>query len=216
MKQNELEYALQHSYSHGIYEFINFKLSIWLKIFYHSYEGNEAFANEEEALSTNTKYKYSIIKEIAQNYSHKKEFEFLIYYPEFPNQYNNWIQTKFPLYDPDNYGKEKAHGYKPVHIDLNKTSFRGLVRTNEETAYDGVVSGLLDGNIGNNGYFYCIGKYKYAACWQNRKIPGPFDVEVNEVFLFFKLSQMAVTHLRNFFIQIQFLSKIFFSTILMS
>ena len=153
-------------------------------------------------------------EEVAQNYSHRNEFEFLIYYPEFPNKYNNWIQSKFPLYDHDSLSKDEAIGYQPGHLDFDKTQFRGLVKTNEETAFDGIVSGLLDGDVGSIGYYYCIGKYSYAAAWANKKIPGPIGIEVNEVILFLKLSQKPLTFFRNFCSQIQFFSKFFFSAIM--
>ena len=166
------------------YEFISFNGSQWIKIFYHNYKNREDFENEADALNSNTETKYSIIGEATRFKRYNGKYEFILYYPYKPNDYNQWKQTLFPLYDLDSYSKSTALGFSPVHLSFTN-SFGGLVKNNEETAVNGIVSNLFDGTVGSEIWHYCIAKYKENDSWKNLNIPGPVEA-VTELYLFMK------------------------------
>ena len=198
-KSSSLEYAFLHPVIISDREHIFFKGACWRKIFYHNYKNYEDFVDGNEALSSNTTTKYSIIKEPENRPKIQGFYEFLLYYPEVDlEKYNHWKQKKYPTNDPDAVGKVKADGYQPVHIDY-PNYFIGLVKTTSATsiAQGGIVSCLLKGNAGGVGWWYAIGKYEKTISWDDNLIPGPLPKSVKEVFLYMKLYNFSRELIKN-------------------
>ena len=181
-----METAILDRIRNDKYEFISFNGSQWIKIFYQDYTNKEDFENESEALDSNTSTKFSIIGEAPRFKRYNGKYEFILYYPYKPNEYNQWKQTLFPLYDLDSNSKSTAIGFSPIHLSWNE-SFGGLVKNNNETSANNIVSNLLDGSVGTNIWYYCIAKYKENNQWKDSTIPGPLGESVNEVYLFMKV-----------------------------
>ena len=167
------------------YNFIFFDNKQWLKIFYHNYINRENFIDEEEDIDCNTTNKFSIIGEAYKLRKHKGKFEFLLYYPEFKGEYNQWEQTKYPLFESHTESTNHVDGYQSISISWNSSNWGGLEKSSPNTELN-TSSSLLDGTIGP-GYYYCIGKYNYTSWWDDKNIPGPNGKEVTEVYLFMKV-----------------------------
>lgn len=148
----------------------------WLEVFYHNNKsGTILFANEQEALHTNSQYKFSILDQLENFRGTNNKFEFLLEYPDdFPNEYNRWKQTDNPVTVSEVIGGDpyKAAGYESVHIDWdsNRTdssicnTFSGLLRSSRSSTYT-----LIDGSIGHGNWHTAIGA---MSSW-NGGVPSP-------------------------------------------
>lgn len=148
----------------------------WLEVFYHNNKsGTILFANETEALHTNSQYKFSILDQLENFRGTDNKFEFLLEYPDdFPNEYNRWKQTDNPVTVSEVIGGDpyKAAGYESVHIDWdsNRTdssicnTFSGLLRSSRSSTYT-----LIDGSIGHGNWHTAIGA---MSSW-NGGVPSP-------------------------------------------
>lgn len=152
----------------------------WLEVFYHKVidsSGNIVlYSNLDEAMLTNSEYKYSILAHLEKFRNKQGNFEFLLEYPDdLPNEYNRWVQTDNPVTVTEDITGDAydAKGYKPIHIDWNEnranssthTTFSGLLRSSAETFT------LLDGSIGHGNWHTAIGA---ISQWKDG-IPGPYS-----------------------------------------
>lgn len=161
--------VLQQSVAPGMEtKVINGKL--WGRIFYHNMTGG-FFNNENEALSTNTTYKYSalsLIQELKPKNDDKYTFRL-----EYPNGIVNvWKQTNRPQDEQEtNIGDwgdatnnpNKAKGFEAISIGTYLGEFGGLVRSSSGAT-------LLDGATYDADYWYSIGSYKWDS--QKTVFPG--------------------------------------------
>lgn len=148
----------------------------WLEVFYHNNKsGTILFANEQEALHTNSQYKFSILDQLENFRGTDNKFEFLLEYPDdFPNEYNRWKQTDNPVTVSEVIGGDpyKAAGYESVHIDWDSNridssicnTFSGLLRSSRSSTYT-----LIDGSIGHGNWHTAIGA---MSSW-NGGVPSP-------------------------------------------
>lgn len=148
----------------------------WLEVFYHNNKsGTILFANEQEALHTNSQYKFSILDQLENFRGTDNKFEFLLEYPDdFPNEYNRWKQTDNPVTVSEVIGGDpyKAVGYEAIHIDwdFNRidssicNTFSGLLRSSRSSTHT-----LIDGSIGHSNWHTAIGA---MSSW-NGGVPSP-------------------------------------------
>ena len=150
--------------------------AIWAEVFYHNTNNNSVwFKDTQEALHTNSQYKFSVLDHLEEFRGEDGKFEFLLEYPvEFPGEYNRWKQTDNPIKieddrtDVDYVNNLYVNGYEPIHIDWQDNRWSGLIKNNNTN------DSLLDGTIGKN-WFYAVGEYR---AWVNGDgstgIPGPY------------------------------------------
>ena len=150
--------------------------AIWAEVFYHNTNNNSVwFKDAQEALHTNSQYKFSVLDHLEEFRGENGKFEFLLEYPvEFPGEYNRWKQTDNPIKieddrtDVDYVNNLYVNGYEPIHIDWQDNRWSGLIKNNNTN------DSLLDGTIGKN-WFYAVGDYR---AWVNGDgstgIPGPY------------------------------------------
>lgn len=154
----------------------------WLEVFYHKVidsSGNIVlYSNLDEAMLTNSEYKYSILLHLEKFRNKQGNFEFLLEYPDdLPNEYNRWVQTDNPVTVTENITGDPydAKGYKPIHIDWNSNvtnspvhnTFSGLLRSSQTK------DTLIDGSIGHGNWHIAIGVIKQ---WMDG-IPGPYSAK---------------------------------------
>ena len=128
----------------------------WARVFYHNnVEGSVLFANEAEALSTNSRYKFSVLNNLENYRNSSGTFEFMLQYPNDTTQYNRWIQKDNPakVTVANGTGNETASGYKAVHVDWTGNYWGGLTRSTATSAC------LINGSVGHGNWFYAIGAY---------------------------------------------------------
>ena len=181
-----MDEAINNSVKVGIYEYISFDNSLWIKIFYHNYYNLEVFDNEDEVLYSTKEHKYSIFREIKENHRINGKFEFILYYPELKTQYNHWRQTNSPHVESEYLDKPKAVGYEPIKIDWESQDWGGLNRNK----LWGQKSSFIDGSVGQAGWFYAIGLLNNKTSYAVGKMPGP-DYEVTEVYLWMRIEDFA-------------------------
>jgi len=135
----------------------------WMKIFYHYSGSGDYFANNIEALNSNTSNKFSILNKLNEKYQVNGKYEFLLQYPEVSG-FNRWKQSYLPYDDIEILGN-KAIGYEPVSISWSERKWGGLVRSNYPDRT------TIDGSAGHSNWYYSIGTIKDE--WWPKKIPGP-------------------------------------------
>ena len=132
----------------------------WARVFYHNcVNGSELFTSEAEALSTNSRYKFSVLSSLKNYRNSNGDFEFLLQYPNDTNKYNRWIQTDNPTEVTLPYvsGNTTVKGYQAIHIDWTGYYWGGLYKS-ENTKVS-----LINGSAGHGEWFYAIGAYsKYS------------------------------------------------------
>lgn len=136
----------------------------WLEVFYHNNKsGTILFANEQEALHTNSQYKFSILDQLENFRGIDNKFEFLLEYPtDLPNEYNRWKQTDNPVtvlevnstsvLDNQLPAKTPALGYEGIHIDWGKCQWGGLLKSSSGNT-------LIDGSVNSGNWHHAIGCY---------------------------------------------------------
>ena len=128
----------------------------WARVFYHNcVNGSELFTSEAEALSTNSRYKFSVLSDLENYRNSNGEFEFLLQYPNDTNQYNRWIQKDNPakVTVANGTGNETAAGYKAVHVDWTGNYWGGLTKSTSTATF-------INGSVGHGNWFYAIGAYR--------------------------------------------------------
>lgn len=154
-----------------------------MKVFYHNLLGGN-FTNKTEAKSINTKYKYSTLTEIDDEFrDYDNKFTFALVYPEL-NLYNIWQQTNNPLLENKKWSDNnhyKVEGYNNITIlaDRNSTAcvWGGLTLNHSDN--------LIDGCPGGYDWFFTIG-YVGQEWETTDKIPSN-DSKVNIVSLWVKV-----------------------------
>lgn len=145
----------------------------WLEVFYHNTNnGTVYFTDEQEALHTNSQYKFSILDQLENFRGTNNKFEFLLEYPtDLPNQYLRWKQTDNPVETTDTSSKNYdstafVNGYELIHTDWNDSfEWSGLISNNNNRS-------LLDGVVGTN-WWYSIGSYNSYTELGVTGVPGP-------------------------------------------
>ena len=98
---------------------------LWLKVFYHNSTFGDYFSvgNEEEALNSHTKSKFSILGTVDKSFLINNKYEFLYEVPGVKG-YNRWRQSMLPK-DTNLSITNEQIGYKPVKISWSY-NFGGL------------------------------------------------------------------------------------------
>lgn len=165
----------------------------WLEVFYHQATDNNGnlilFTNKEEAMHSNSKYKYSILNCLEQYRGKDNKFEFLLEYPtDIPGKYNRWKQTDNPaeVREDTSLGQYYAKGYEPIHIDWTDQFWGGLLLCQGST--------LINGSIGHPNWHYAIGS---LIVWDKNidnkpAIPGPNGVNpiYNDIHLYVRIDNI--------------------------
>lgn len=146
--------------------------STFVRVFYHDNQGgSQLFASADEARSTNSQYKYSILNDL-QNFISDGKYTFLLQY-EYATGYNYWSQTSNPLDDYKSTSTPTtATGYSAIDIDWSSNYWGGLTRQNSDV--NNTASTLLSGSVGHSNWFYAIGSY----ATQQVGIPSASDISV--------------------------------------
>ena len=138
----------------------------WARVFYHNNRGGSTlFANETEAKSVDTAYKYSALGTLDNYKDSTGNWEFMLQYPrDISGKYNRWKQTANPVTTTvaNGTGSETAPGYSAVHIDWNQNYWGGLTKSTASQTF-------INGSVGYAWWQYAIGAYQ---AW-NGGIPGP-------------------------------------------
>ncbi len=147
---------------------------LWGRVYYHDSTTGQYFADETEALNTNSTFKYSCLNQI-QNLKTGSKYEFMLYYPE-NGQTNIWKQTNRPQdeLETNSDGSQSAAGYEAVAIQMNDNFWGGLVKSTSGAS-------LLDGSTYHGNWWYAIGSY--APYVTATGIPGGNTTIVNKVEL---------------------------------
>lgn len=134
----------------------------WVEVFYHNTNNNTVwFTDEAEALHCTSEYKYSRLDCLEQYRQSDGKFEFLLEYPEIPDQFNRWKQTDNPATTEEVVGSAVTlvNGYEAIHIDWSGV-FGGLLKHKGANNYNRC---LIDGCTNSKDWFYCIGCYDNKA-----------------------------------------------------
>ena len=131
--------------------------STFVRVFYHDVQGGSVLFNStDEAQSTNSQYKYSILSDI-ENFMENGKYTFMLKY-EYANGYNYWSQTSNPLEEyKGTSSPTTASGYTAINIDWDSNYWGGLTRQNSSITTKS--STLLSGSVGHSNWFYAIGAY---------------------------------------------------------
>jgi len=124
----------------------------WTLLFNQKSDTGGFFANAAEVQSYNVATpkadRYSILAYTEGFRSMHGNFTFKINWPGFPKR-NIWQQRTNPTVD------QAVGGYVPISIDSTSESWGGL---EFNSAVDST-SSLIDGSVGNNGWWYAVGSY---------------------------------------------------------
>ena len=147
----------------------------WLLLFKHVFSIG-SYMTKEEAESSNSPGKYSILQGLTNYSKYNHVYEFLIEYPNSTVDYLWWTQTANPVNVTEIDTTRESLGTQIKHC-IYKT-FRGLARSNHASCFmDG------DGNAFND-FWFAIGVYKK---WVHVGIPGPIGIPVDEVQLWMRV-----------------------------
>jgi hypothetical protein len=139
--------------------FTKFKGSYWMLVFHHNHTESATFDSKEEAMSSNSKGKYSILNLLNDEYRTLKngslKYEFIINWPNLSHYYQ-WRQTKNPLNEDDILGVPTVEGYEPIDVKLKLYWFGGLAMDRNFS------NALLNGCIGHLDWWESIGMLKTA------------------------------------------------------
>lgn len=145
----------------------------WVEVFYHNTNNNTVwFTDEAEALHCTSEYKYSRLDCLEQYRQSDGKFEFLLEYPEIPDQFNRWKQTDNPATTEEVLGTNitTVNGYEAIHIDWSN-KFGGLLKhiNNSDTRC------FLDGTTSHGNWYYCIGCYNNSTIDWPDAMPGQYQ-----------------------------------------
>ena len=133
-------------------------IDTWVLIFHHNSSNKDFFRNENEALFSTKKNKFSLFGRINDDFKIDDRYEFIIEYPQTKRFYQ-WTQTKNPI---------KAKAYEYIGFIPNETGygdFTGLALSNYKRCT------LLDGFVNHSYWNIAIGAYRN---WDSdRCFPGP-------------------------------------------
>lgn len=150
-----------------------------MKVFYHkSNSGSTLFASDDEALSSYTTNKYSILHALEGYRNANGQFEFLLEYPGVTG-YNRWKQTSNPTVT-----SEAVTGYEAISITWTEQSWGGLCKSSSADTF-------VDGSVGSGSWYYAIGAH---VAW-NSGIPAGFgSTAVEEVCLWVRIDNWENTN----------------------
>lgn len=168
----------------------------WLEVFYHNTNNNTVwFTDEQEALHTNSQYKFSILDQLENFRGTDNKFEFLLEYPQdLPGQYNRWKQTDNPalVQELSNSTPSPANGYEAIHVDWTPNGWGGLLKS-QKGSTSSPIRTFIDGSTNYGNWFYAIGCYNNKASdWENA-MPGPNNTPstgMKEVNLYVRIDNL--------------------------
>ena len=166
----------------------------WLKVFYHNSDNGDWFTEEEDLLYINSQNRFSIFGFINQYFKIDGYYEFLLEYPEFPLQYNNWKQAYFPL--DVSQSSSSYVGYtldETCHCSWTLSSFGGYSRSSQTTET------FLDASYKEENWWYTIGAKKTYSIFNNQ-FAGPVDDQnigypVSKVTLWIRITPELLRYL---------------------
>ncbi len=131
--------------------------STFARVFYHDAQGgSQLFSTVNEARSTNSQYKYSILDDLSK-FVRDGKYTFILQY-EYATGQNYWSQTSNPLNEyKANGSPTTATGYSAIDIDWDSNYWGGLTRNNSDI--NTKTATLLSGSVGHSNWFYAIGAY---------------------------------------------------------
>ena len=154
----------------------------WLLIFYHDISIS-GFMTKEEAQSSDSPGKYSILNVFNSLTKNQKHYEFLLEYPNL--DYIRWIQTANPTTTTERTTNPDDLGVVIKHNTFRY--FRGLALSTGGSYLDG------DGYYVSD-YYYSIGTTK----WDKILIPGPNQTGVTEVSLWIRVFPQLTCQCKKF------------------
>lgn len=169
----------------------------WLEVFYHNTNNNTVwFTDEQEALHTNSQYKFSILDQLENFRGADNKFEFLLEYSQdLPGQYNRWKQTDNPATTQEDVslgGSVSTNGYEEIHIDWSEHYWGGLLKSQAGSTSSSIRT-LIDGSVNHNNWYYSIGCYNNSSVdWENA-MPGPNNTPstgMKEVHLYVRIDNL--------------------------
>lgn len=173
--------------------------SQWARIFYHKNNaGTVVFSSVDEALETNSTYKFSQLKYLNNYRANDGKFEFMLTYKELAggtsltSGYNRWKQSSNPCeeYVAGTDGSKNATGYEPISISWSTNYWGGLGLQNASINTKSAC--LLSGSTGHGNWFYAIGAYE---SWGGG-IPGP-NAAVEETELWVRVDTLPRMQINN-------------------
>ena len=125
----------------------------WARVFYHNNRrGTTLFANETEAKSVDTAYKFSVLGALDNYKDSTGNWEFMLQYPkDLTGKYNRWKQTGNPATTTiaNGNGSANAPGYSAVHIDWIQNYWGGLTKSTASQTF-------INGSVGYAWWLYAI------------------------------------------------------------
>ena len=173
--------------------------SQWARIFYHKNNaGTVLFSSVDEALETNSTYKFSQLKYLNNYRANDGKFEFMLTCKELAGEasltsgYNRWKQSSNPCeeYVAGSDGSKNATGYEPISISWSTNYWGGLGLQNASINTKSAC--LLSGSTGHGNWFYAIGAYE---SWGGG-IPGP-NAAVEEIELWVRVDTLPRMQINN-------------------
>ena len=166
----------------------------WIEVFYHNTNNNTVwFANEAEALHCTSQYKYSRLDCLEQYRQADGKFEFLLEYPEIPDQFNRWKQTDNPATTEETWTSgattvTPANEYEGVHIDWEE-EFGGLLKSKLFSNNNQ----FIDGSTNYDHFWFEIGCYNTTSLQAYKNtMTGPYNQRVTEVRLYARISDEQI------------------------
>ena len=117
----------------------------WIQVFYHDYQIDQNWFNEENVQFYNEEGKFSILSQL-ESFRINNHFEFLLQYPEHSG-FNRWKQTSNPTLS------KIVTGYSPVGtLSWTSNDWGGLALSNYSNCF-------IDGSPQSGDWYFCIGQY---------------------------------------------------------
>ena len=164
----------------------------WLKIFYHNCTNGNYFnkSKTEQINYINEEDMFSILGLITDDFKVEDEYyEFLLKYPEYPDGYNHWQQTSFPLTteEKNNIG---YHLCEDCNITWDGRYWNGLAKSDRDETF-------IDGSINTTYWWYAIGAIQGFN--SSLKFPGPVlnttEITVYSVYLYLRITDEMISKL---------------------
>lgn len=167
----------------GVYAMFNYKL--YQLVFEHNFSISKCFTDTAEAKNSDKDGKFSILYDLNNTkYLMKDNFRhYILEYPEL-QLINAWKQTLSPTEEPEVERKYQATGFHPKITESPMKGWGGLVKTTLPEAIKRVPTTYLDGNPGNNTWWYSVGMLcNFPEMYDDKGVPASDQVKTKQVCL---------------------------------
>ena len=157
-----------------------FRGYLWQLVYYLDVNRGSFFSSETEAKNCNLENRFSILDSVPR-VKNQSAYTFLLEYPiEYKNKFIIWQQSLSPIDDIEEKDVTSAKGFALIRNNIS-SNFKGLVKTSILNL-NNCVSTLLDGNPGDQNWYYSIGMHSSCGGWSS--IPGPKgSVKITELWV---------------------------------